>query len=449
MQRLSFILILILLASCVAKKKAAEFDTQPIWLKQKPVESGYYIGIGSAKKVGTPKEFKEQARRDAFADLAESISVQVSSTSVLHTIESKHGLTETYDQKIEVSTDDYLEGFEPVDFFENEQSYWVYYRIKESTYWEKKATKKQEAIDLAKSKYFSGQLEQEANNPKEAVTFYLQGLEAIFPYLNEETFSDFHGNKIDVGNELYSSLSQVLLALNIKSELGEMNAKWGDDMQEHIYFMLLFNNAPVQGIPVQYQFTGGYLKRDTDNSDEKGMVSLEPGRIISKKSREKIIASINFEEIASKAVDNLFIRGLVKDFEAPSASVNIIIEPRTLSIVLPQGKCSPEQCNAIIKEFNRVVTDAGYQVKVDEATDYGFKLNYDYSNGESAGGLFSVYLSGNLIITDKTNKEIWNKKIREIKAVAEDRDAARGKAFAELLNNLSRIYFKEGITYLN
>jgi len=449
MQRLSLYFILILMTSCAAKKKAAEFDAQPLWMKQKPVESGYYIGVGSAKKVGTPKEFKEQARRDAFADLAESISVQVSSTSVLHTIESKHGLTETYDQKIQVSTDDYLEGFEPVDFYENEQSYWVYYRIKESIYREKKAAKKREAIEVAKSKYLSGQLEQEANNPKEAATFYLQGLEAIYPYLNEETFSDFLGDKMDVGNELYSTLSRVLSALKINTEIGEINAKRGEDIKEQIYFVLLYNNAPVQGIPVQYEFTGGYLKKDTDNSNEKGIVSLEPGRIISKKNREQITATINFEEIASKAVDNLFIRGLLKDFDAPKASVNIIIEPRTLSIILPQEKCLPEQCNSIIKEFNQVVLEAGYLVKVDEETDYSFTLNYDYTNGESAGGLFSVYLNGNLIITDNTNKEIWNKKIREIKAVAEDRDAAKGKAFAELLNNLSRIYFKQGITYLN
>ncbi len=118
-----FVFLMIVLASCAAKKQAAEFEAQPMWMKQKPIVPGYYVGVGSAKKVGKPEEYKEKARRDALADLAEGISLQVSSTSVLYTIETKQGLTETFDQQIKVSTDDYLEGFEPVGFYENENSY--------------------------------------------------------------------------------------------------------------------------------------------------------------------------------------------------------------------------------------------------------------------------------------------------------------------------------------
>ena len=57
-----------------------------------------------------------------------------------------------FDQIIRISTDDYLEGFEPVDLYENESSYWVYYRISKATYVEKKELKKQQALEAAKLK---------------------------------------------------------------------------------------------------------------------------------------------------------------------------------------------------------------------------------------------------------------------------------------------------------
>ena len=83
------ILAVFLLSACAAKKQAAEFEAQPAWMKQKPIVPGYYIGIGSSKKVGTSSEYIANARKDALADLAGEVSVQISSSSVYHTIENK------------------------------------------------------------------------------------------------------------------------------------------------------------------------------------------------------------------------------------------------------------------------------------------------------------------------------------------------------------------------
>ena len=94
------VFFLILFASCAAKKQAAVYEAQPIWMKQKPVVPEYYIGVGSSKKVGPPAEYKDLAKRDALANLAEEISITVSSTSVMRTIETNRGIIETFDQQI-------------------------------------------------------------------------------------------------------------------------------------------------------------------------------------------------------------------------------------------------------------------------------------------------------------------------------------------------------------
>ena len=171
-----FLVLMVLLTACAAKKQVAEFEAQPSWMKQKPIIPGYYVGIGSAKKVGTSSEYIANARKDALADLSGEVSTQISSTSVYHTIENNYGHVESYDQRIETTVEDYLEGFEPVEYYENNDSYWVYFRISKETYAAKKELKKQEALMTALAKYNSGIQEEKSIRPKEALTFYLQGL---------------------------------------------------------------------------------------------------------------------------------------------------------------------------------------------------------------------------------------------------------------------------------
>ncbi|MBM3436901.1 MAG: hypothetical protein FJY07_11875, partial [Bacteroidetes bacterium] len=158
--KLYWIFAFMIFASCAAKKQAAEFELQPEWMKQKPIIPGYYIGIGSAKKVGTSAEYTAQARKDALADLAGEVSSTISSTSVLHTIETEYGHSETYDQTIKTTVDDYLEGFEPAEAYETADSYWVYFRVEKETYYAMKAKKKMEAIETALAKYVSGKADQ-------------------------------------------------------------------------------------------------------------------------------------------------------------------------------------------------------------------------------------------------------------------------------------------------
>ena len=444
MRRYIIIVLTVFLASCAAKKQAAEFEAQPDWVKQKPIISGYYIGVSSVKKIGTSAQYIAKSRQEALTDLAESVSSNVSSTSVLHSIETEYGFSESYDQRIQISTDDYLEGFDPVDFYENESSYWVYYKIAKSTYHEMKEKKKREAIATAFAKYQSGLNEQDANKPKEALSFYLQGLQAIKRYLNEETPTQFNGNNIDVGNELYSSASKILNSLTIESEVGEIKVKRGESFKNNLEFIVLYNNKPVQGIPVEFAYTGGYLKKDRQNSDINGLVQLEPEVLYSRNGKEQITAIINLKELAQKAVDDLFIRGLIVKRRLKPASVQIIIEAPTVAIKISEGSCSGSECDQIKNLFKQNASQYGFEVKGKKASDFVFEFFYGFKKGESAGGLVSAYISGEINIKDKSGKTVWVKQTVDIKGVGKNLNDAKTQAFNEFKKALDRKYFKQG-----
>lgn len=440
-----FILILVVLSSCAAKKQAAELEAQPAWMKQKPIIAGYYIGIGSSKKVGTSSEYIASARKDALADLAGEISVQINSTSVYHTIENKYGQIESFDQRIETTVDDYLEGFEPVEFYENADSYWVYFRISKATYVEMKESKKREALSVALTKYNAGQQEEIMGRPKEALSFYLQGLQSIKPFLKEETTISANESNIDIGNQLFSAMDQLLSVLVVTAETPEIKVKRGKPFENGLRFRVQMKDKPVQGIPVEFTYTGGYLKNDRQISDLNGMVVLQPEIINSRNGQEQLMANINLKDIASKAVDDTFIRGLMLKKSLKPAIVNMSIEPPAISAVIAENCCMGDECSRLIQVFNQNATSSGFVFNTNQHADYTFNLSYSIVPGSSAGGLISAELQGNLKIMNESQLMVWNKEINKIRGVGSNGDEAREKAFLELLTLLDRNYIRQGL----
>jgi hypothetical protein len=442
------VILMIFLASCAAKKQAAELEAQPSWIKQKPMPTGYYIGIGSVKKIGTSAQYIAKARQEALTDLAESVSSNVSSTSVLHSIETQYGFSETFDQKIKISTDDYLEGFDPVAFYENEHSYWVYYKISKSTYHEMKEKKKQEAISTAVAKYQSGIQEQNLDKPQEALAFYLQGLQAIKRYLNEETPTKFNGERIDIGNEIYTSVNDILNALEIQAKTSSINVKRGNAFNKSLDYLVTYNSKPVHGIPVKMKYSGGYLKNDSHVSDMNGLVQLQPEVLNSRNGKGRITAKINLQGLAQKSVDDLFIRGLILKRKMESAITYVIIEAPSIALRIDKNSCTENNCNQIKNIFNQNANQFGYEIKTSESSDYIFELFFGYKQGEHAGGLVSVYISGELTIKDRSNNIIWVKQTENVKGVGNNINQAKNKAFSEFQTALDRKYFKQGIDAL-
>ncbi len=442
MNRFAIISLLFILASCAAKKQVAEFEAQPTWMKSKPVESGYYIGVGSAKKVGTVQEYSENAKRDALTNLAQEISVKISATSVLHTIETETGFDENFDQIIRISTDDYLEGFEPVDFYENESSYWVYYRISKATYVEKKELKKQQALEAAKLKYLAGTKE-EQHNAREAITFYLQGLQSLYNYLGEETQMEINGTSIDLGNELYSALSKMVSDLKIEAQSKQVSVQRGKSIETPLVFKTFYKSKIEQGLPVSFKYSGGYLNKDHGFSNENGVVEIQPGIIQSQNTREKIAASINLNEIAQKAVDNLFIRGILTKQTIEPAVAEIFISKPNLLFVIPDHYCNNEPCEKIREIFNEIALSKGYNISAKNEIAYTFIVKFNSNKGERAGGLFAAYVSGELTLQNENNEQLWSKTVQKIKGVGHSEMDAKDKAFEDFATDLKRIYFPQ------
>ncbi|HRW21092.1 MAG TPA: LPP20 family lipoprotein, partial [Bacteroidales bacterium] len=196
-------------ASIIFSCKSTQYTSEktPDWITSAPISSQYYIGIGSASKEGnTPDEYIQRAKNSALKDLASSISVNISGTSVLSVFESDTDISNSFMSEIKASTEQYLEGYEQVGSWEDKYNYWVYYRLSRAEYADKKLQQKQEALKTSWTKYQQSVVKRDNYSFYEAWTLLVDAMAGVKPYVNENTEYNTGDSIIDLGSFLYSEM---------------------------------------------------------------------------------------------------------------------------------------------------------------------------------------------------------------------------------------------------
>ncbi len=192
-----------------SKKKGKDENPQPAWLTAKPQTDQYYVGIGHGTKDGT-SNYVQEAKKSALEDLVSEIKVNISSTSVLTSIDVNKEFRDKYEQMIKTTAADEIEEFEAVDSWEDTQNYWVYYRLSKQRYHEIKEQQKRDAVTLALDFFTKAKASERASNSIQALGFYYQGFRSVEKYLAEPITLTFEGKEIILTNEIYASMQELL-----------------------------------------------------------------------------------------------------------------------------------------------------------------------------------------------------------------------------------------------
>jgi hypothetical protein len=151
-RKLTIIFLLVLFfVACKSKQEAvvqvAEVKV-PIWVSSRPNNGFKYVGIGFAEK-GKGTGYQIEAKKNALYDLTSEIKVNISSNSVLYTVQNNNNFNENFNSLINLSNTDNIEGYHLIDSYENDKQYWVYYQLDKQEYASQKAKKKQQIISKA------------------------------------------------------------------------------------------------------------------------------------------------------------------------------------------------------------------------------------------------------------------------------------------------------------
>lgn len=224
MNRLYFILIICLGCSPSLTNNSLKTDLQnprPEWLSAKPMQDRYYIGIGHSVKDGI-NNYIQSAKSSALEDIISEIRVTVSSTSVLSQIDANKEFQERYEQIIKTTASDELQEYEQVDAWEDDQNYWVYYRLSKQRYKEIKDEQKRNAVTLALDFFTKAKQSERAGEDIQALGFYFKGFGAIEKYLGDPIRLEYEGKEILLTNEIYASIQQILDRIQLVANPAEI-----------------------------------------------------------------------------------------------------------------------------------------------------------------------------------------------------------------------------------
>ncbi len=208
------ILGLLVLVSSVYSQVPVEMKV-PIWVSSRPNNGFKYIGVGFSDKT-KGGNYQIEAKKNALYDLASEIKVDISSNSVLYTVQNNNTFNENFNSLIKLSNSDNIEGYQLVDSYENEKQYWVYYQLDKQEYANQKALKKQQTITKAGNLINASFFDEKNKDFSSSLKKRIQAFGVLTPYLSEEiNFDPLQTNGLKNVFDLTNLIQQQLQSIAV------------------------------------------------------------------------------------------------------------------------------------------------------------------------------------------------------------------------------------------
>ncbi|MBA2610377.1 MAG: LPP20 family lipoprotein [Bacteroidetes bacterium] len=206
------------LTACKSKKEAAVAAVEvkvPLWVSSRPNNGFKYVGIGVSDK-GKGGNYQIDAKKNALYDLSSEIKVNISSNSVLYTVQNNNNFNENFNSLINLTNTDNIEGYQLVDSYENEKQYWVYYQLDKAEYANQKAQKKQQIISKATNLINLSFNDEKNKDFSSCLKKRIQAFGVLTPYLSEEiSFDAAQTNGIKTVFDLTAIIQQQLQSISL------------------------------------------------------------------------------------------------------------------------------------------------------------------------------------------------------------------------------------------
>jgi hypothetical protein len=189
----------------------------PLWVSARPNNGFKYVGIGFADKSKS-SSYQIEAKKNALYDLASEIKVDISSNSVLYTVQNNNNFNENFNSLIKLSNSDNIEGYQQIDSYENDKQYWVYYQLDKQEYANLKAQKKQQTVTKASNLIASSFIDETNQDFSSCLKKRIQAFGVLTPYLSEEINFDSNltkgiKNVFDLTNLIQQQLQSIFVGV--------------------------------------------------------------------------------------------------------------------------------------------------------------------------------------------------------------------------------------------
>lgn len=246
----------------------------PSWVTKRPVNNSKFIGIGVAEKSSS-NNYQGEAKKNALFDLSSEIKVDISTNSILYTVQNNNQFNENFNSLIKLTTSDNIEGYKLIDAYENEKQYWLYYELDKVEYENLKLQKKLQTIaravniinlsfDDEKNANFTGSLKKR-----------IQAFGILSPYLNEELNFESSNNVKNIF-ELSNLIQKQIQSITIVNTKTIAIVKpYQPSYKPLVYKFVIKGKSPLVDFPFKVKSENESVKvNETASSNQLGELEI-------------------------------------------------------------------------------------------------------------------------------------------------------------------------------
>ena len=446
MKRIYFLLFLCFGCSPSLTNKSLKTDLQnprPEWLSAKPMQDRYYIGIGHSVKDGT-NNYINSAKSSALEDIISEIRVTVSSTSVLSQIDANKEFQEKYEQIIKTTATDELQEFEQVDAWQDDQNYWVYYRLSKQRYKEIKDEQKRNAVALALDFFTKAKQSERAGDDVLALGFYYKGFGAIEKYLAEPIRIEYEGKEILLTNEIYASIQQLLDKIQLVANPSEiMLNRRVTSGTETVMVSAIYKDSkkPISGLPLKAYFEKGAGDVFPEyKTDQTGQSKILLTKISSKDIEQTVGVKVNMLNFADENASPIY--ALVAE-RMVVPKVNILLKVQRPIVYITSDEKTlgvNKSSDQITNRVKNYLTSSGFEFTDNKnKAELWMDINANSEKGAVSGSIYITYVTAVIkVVTLESNKEIYATTLDRIKGYSLDYERSSQEAYNKSLEVLEK-----------
>ncbi|MEZ4971848.1 MAG: LPP20 family lipoprotein [Cyclobacteriaceae bacterium] len=418
-------------------------NPKPAWLSAKPIQDRYYIGIGHSVKDGI-NNYIQSAKKSALEDIISEIRVTVSSTSVLSQIDANKEFQEKYEQIIKTTATDELQEFEQVDAWEDDQNYWVYYRLSKQRYKEIKDEQKRNAVALALDFFTKAKQSERAGDDVQALGFYFKGFGAIEKYLAEPIRLEYEGKEILLTNEIYASIQQLLDKMQLVATPHELmlNRRVVQSEQTVVVSAVYKDSKkPIAGLPLKAAFEKGAGDVFPDyKTDESGRSKILITKISSKDVEQTVGVKVNMLNFAGENASDIY--SLVAErMVVPKVNVLLKVQRPIVYITSMEKTLGINKSNEqITNRLKNFLTSSGFEFTDNRSkAELWMDVNANSEKGAVSGSIYITYVTAVIkVVSLDGNKEIYATTLDRIKGYSLDYERSSQEAYNKSLDVLEK-----------
>jgi hypothetical protein len=418
-------------------------NPRPEWLSAKPMQDRYYIGIGHSVKDGI-NNYIQSAKSSALEDIISEIRVTVSSTSVLSQIDANKEFQEKYEQIIKTTASDELQEYEQVDAWEDDQNYWVYYRLSKQRYKEIKDEQKRNAVTLALDFFTKAKQSERAGDDIQALGFYFKGFGAIEKYLGDPIRLEYEGKEILLTNEIYASIQQILDRIQLVANPAEimLNRRVASGT-ETVMVTAVYKDSKkaIPDLPLKAAFEKGagdvFPEYKTDAS---GQSKILITKISSKDVEQTVGVKVNMLNFAGTNASPIY--SLVAErMVAPKVNILLKVQRPIVYITSDEKTLGVNKSNdQITNRVKNFLTSSGFEFTDSRGkAELWMDINANSEKGAVSGSIYITYVTAVIkVVTLSENKEIYATTLDRIKGYSLDYERSSQEAYNKSLEVLEK-----------